>query len=124
MVKKVLKDYHKRTPDKETELFRAWKLNKDEVDKDYSKDSLKINYKGMELSICGFTAIKNDKGLVFAYKFKHEDKTIVYYEPEKNSKTKEILGMIEGMATLFGYQLQDMKETLESVYQEYNKTTK
>lgn len=123
-VKKKVIDYHNRKPDKETEMFRSWKLNKNEVDKDYAKDSVKINYKGMELSICGFTTMMENnkkKELVFAYKFKHEDKVIIYYEPEKTSKTKEIIEMISSMATLFGYRLQDMKETLESVYQEYKK---
>lgn len=123
-----MEDYHKRKPDKETELFRAWTLKKGQItkeDKEDFKKEFKINYKGMEIALSGFTVMKQketDK-FVFGYKMKHEDKTMIYY-CEDDEENKPLIEVMKMFCSAMGYNLVSMKETLESVWQEYYNRSK
>jgi len=112
-----------KKPDMETELFRSWAVPKDDKEELGGK-GFKINYKGMELNLTGFTigTDKTTNELIFAYKFKHEDKIILYYTPDVE-KAKSIIEPMKDFMVLLGFQFQDMTETLESVYQEYKLKT-
>ncbi len=117
--------YKKRKPDKETELNRMWTTKKGskeskEFDK-MNKDAIDINYKGMKLKIYGFNTMthKITKKLVFAYKFKHEEKFVLYYIPDNNKEGQTCLKSIQPFIELGGYDLQNMEENLKSTYAEY-----
>ena len=120
--------YRKRPCDRETESLRIWKTDKDSKEAKEMKDleGFKVKYKGMELKCMGFSEIRNKKGkLVFAIKFKHEDKLLLYYIPDKISKKdKEKMDIaLEGIQELnkvFGYEIKDMKEVLKNIYNEQN----
>ncbi len=129
MTKNELK-YQKRKPDKETELLRIWTSDKDseeakEID-EATKDSVEINYKGMKLQMTGFNLLedKKTKRLIFAYKFKHDEKFVLYYIPDNNKEGKKCLRFIQGFIRLGGYHLQDMQENLKSIYAEYGEKLK
>ena len=124
MKKSELK-YRQRKPDKETELLRMWKTDKDseeakEMDEVF-KDSIEIDYKGMKLKITGFNIMREKKTnkLVFAYKFKHDEKFILYYTPNNNKKGKKVLATLSDLAVLGGYNMQNMEENLKSIYAEH-----
>lgn len=118
--------YRKRKPDKETELLRMWKTEKDseeakEIDLATKDGSFGISYKGMKLQICGFNLITNKitNKLIFAYKFKHEEKFVIYYVPNNNKEGQKCLESIQTFIKLGGYGLQNMEEQLKSMYAEY-----
>ena len=129
MTKSELK-YRQRKPDKETELLRMWKTDKDseeakEIDEVF-KDSVEINYKGMKLQITGFNIMidKKTNKLVFTYKFKHDEKFILYYLPDNNKQGKKVLGTLQNLAMLGGYNMQNMEENLKSIYAECGEEVK
>lgn len=121
--------YRNRKPDKETELIRMWstKTNSKEskdIQKRTKDNSFKIKYKDMEIEACGFTILthKETKKLMFAYKFKHDERFIIYYIPEENKNNedcKKAFEIIKMASNMSGYNLQDMRENLKSIYEEF-----
>ena len=109
------------TPTRETESLRIWAK-----DKDKDKEELKKldDEKGFEIDIgeenklkcLGFTECKDkDDKILFAYKFKHESKFILYYNPNKDEK---FLNVLKAVALVSGYNLQDLEENIKSIKQE------
>jgi hypothetical protein len=83
------------------------------------KDGIDVPYKGMTLKLCGFNKVVDPKTkkLKFAWKFKHEDKLVLIYNPD-GIKAGEI---IEGLKS-FGFQVQDvMTEVLPNIYNSLSK---
>ena len=122
--------YQKRKPDKETELLRIWELEKDsEESKEFeekTKDSTEITYKDMKIKMTGFTELRDNKTneLKLAYKFKHDEKFVIYYVPDNNKEGMKCLEIIKGLVPLGGYNLQNMEEQLKSIYEEIGKDKK
>ena len=107
-----------KKPDLETETFRAWIT--DEKDKDtMPKDSPTIQYKDMKLVLGGFNVVYNkDKKVVFAYKFKHDRKDILYYIDTDDEKVNTALRYLKEVAVHMGYVTTNMEETLKSMWNE------
>ena len=118
--------YRQRKPDKETEMLRIWNTKKGSEEakelEEATKDSVEINYKGMKLQITGFTTMrdKKTKKLIFAYKFKHDEKFVLYYIPNNNEKGKDCFKLIQAVVGMTGrYNLQNMEDNFKSIYAEY-----
>ena len=105
-----------RKPDIETENFRAWsgeKLNKKEK-KDYDKEAENSPFidlgDGKKFVLTGFNIAraKDTNKIIFAYKFKHEARMILYWCAENlNEKEKECCDIaIKG---LYKFNLGDYK---------------
>ena len=115
--------YRKRKPDLETETIKAWVSNEEEF-KDAEKiakdETHKIEIKfdnGFMMRLMGFTKMidKDTDKIVFAYKFKKENKTIMYYIPddqtkEVKEKMKIFLNKLTAMAKVSGYEMIDGRE--------------
>ena len=113
-----------KKPDFETESFRAWLPTDKELKENIAtKSDLKIKYKDVEFVLTGFTkCYKHDK-LVFAYKFKHESKLILYYIPETEDKTqmeetKTALNLLKNLSEIANYNIQDAMDTFKNMYLE------
>jgi len=115
-----------RKPDFETESFRAWNVKdseKEKVIKETKEEHPIIIKQGdMELQLNGFTKAidrKTDK-VVFAFKFKHEGKLIMYYIPDKLSKenqekVKNWFEEVSPVCTLMNYQLENVSKFLKNI---------
>jgi len=118
--------YRKRKPDLETKSLRAWIPNKKEfkdVEKIAKDEAHKIEIKfdnGFVMRLMGFTKIidkKKDK-IIFAYKVKKENRTIIYYVPdyltkENREKIKIFINNLLTVANKIGYELIDGKKFAE-----------
>jgi len=115
--------YRKRKPDLETESIRAWVPNEKEskeTEKIAKDETRKIEIKfdnGFVMRLMGFTKFINKKTdkIVFAYKFKKENKTIIYYIPdnqtnETKEKMKIFLNKLKTMAEVSGYEMVNGRE--------------
>lgn len=110
-----------RTPDKETESLRIWNSKPNEVIEDEEEDGFEVESEnGMKIKCIGFTKIfhKETKELLFAYKFKHEKKFVLYYMPKETPQAIEVFEFLDYMTMNIGYGLQDIKETLKGVQYE------
>jgi len=108
------------TPTRETEKFRMWVKDKSKDNgnlKEYAEEEgFEVELEdGNKIKCVGFTEYTKDDKLMFAYKFKHEDKFIIYYNP---SKDENFLNLLKSVALVSGYNLQDMEETLKSIREE------
>src|SRR3990167_2001514 len=107
-----------KEPMMETELFRMWKGEKNEF-KELGDKGIKIKYKGKEYSLLGFThTTDKNENVIFAYKFKHDQRMITYFvaEGEEHNETIEIaLQLLEHGSQRINYTLANMRETLDSV---------
>ena len=115
-----MKKIFKRKPDIETETFRAWTPNKKERKNLEKEKGIKIKFKGQEYELTGFNYAKNKGKIVFAWKYKHRDKVILYYIPDKltNKDRKRIEGLFSGLIPLskmLGYEAQDLRISLENI---------
>ena len=111
--------YRDREPDMETESLRAWSMPKDDEEgKEFAKEGFEIEYEGDKISLCGFTkgTDKETGKVVFAYKFKNEDKHILYYLASKDEKTKEIEDALKMTALVIGYSIQNIDEMLKNIH--------
>ena len=116
-----------RKPQFENESFRVWnttKKEKEELSKD-NENEFEVGYKDLKIRLCGFNLAKNKKTnkIIIAYKFKHEDKSFLYYiskdnSKEDNKKVKEFFKFLESMNMVLNYQLIDMEEKLKEIYNE------
>ena len=112
--------YRNRKPDLETESIRAWISNDDEAKEaeqiaKEEKHKIIITCKNnFKMQLMGFTKFidkKTDK-IVFAYKFKKENKTVIFYTPkdlkkEQEKKIKLFLEKLHNMARLSGFEMVD-----------------
>ena len=125
MVKEKIneKGYPDRNPDKETESFRMWVTGKKDTNiEEEMKDCPKIVYEGIEIAIGGFNVVYDkpitmpDKKVMFAYKFKHDKKDILYYISDEATEVhKESIKMIKTLANSMNYVTTDMRDTLKSM---------
>lgn len=118
---KTKNNYHDRKPDVETESFRMWKLKGKEMEtaKEIKEENdIKIKVGDTELNICGFTIVRNkDNKIVFAYKFKHEEKMIMYYtSQEDKSKTDMMIAIFK--LNPIDYQVIDMRSIIKNLKNE------
>ena len=108
----------------ETEMLRIW-----EVDKKSRKDFEELkNKKGFDINIdnglkmkcMGFTEIRNKKTrqLLFAYKFKHETRSILYYFPSEDKKIRKLLELLKILSSELNYQLQNIDQSFKSIREE------
>lgn len=112
--------YIKRKPDLNTESLKAWISRKDEVEelekiaKD-EKHKIEIICKnGFKMRLMGFTKMMDKKTnkIVFAYKFKKENRTIIYYVPDyvmkkQKEKIQIFMNNLLAVANKIGYELID-----------------
>ena len=119
--KKTESLYKQRPPDKETESLRIWETDKNKhpeewaESKKHSEEGILIPYKDIEFKIMGFSKAvdKKTNEIKFAWKFKHEEKMVLIYNPS-NTDVSPMLNMIKTL----GFQIQDVMETLKNVYNE------
>ena len=118
-----MKNKTMRKPDFENESFRMWETSKKEKD-EYKDTGSKIKVLGQEIALIGFTEVSkkdNDK-LIFAYKFKHNNKTILFVIPDdllmEEKKVIEFLGLLNTMAESIGYKVMDMRDSIKSIKNE------
>ena len=123
MEKEKEPEYRKRKPDLETESIRAWVSEgkeAKEVEKiaKHEKRQIVVNCENnFKMRLIGFTKFINKKTdkIVFAYKFKKENKTIMYYVPddltkENKEKIKIFIDKLQTMAEVSGYEMIDGRE--------------
>jgi len=123
MEKQKEPSYRKRKPDLETESIRAWVSNEKEfkeTEKMAGDETHKIEIKfdnGFVMRLVGFRKFidKETDKIVFAFKFKKENKTIMYYIPDDlTKKTKEkmkiFLNKLTAMAEMSNYEMIDGRE--------------
>lgn len=118
--------YRNRKPDLETESIKAWVSNKKEAQEaekiaEEEKHQIIIHCKNkFEMRLMGFTKFI-DKGtdeVIFAYKFKKENKTVIYYSPDnlkqdKQEKIKVFLEKIKQLAQASGFEMINGREFAE-----------
>jgi hypothetical protein len=123
--KKEMK-YRKRNPDIETETLRIWKADKEEKQEleQFSEGDIKLklkNSKGEEIetNLCGFNkAYKKDNNseLIFAWKFKHEDRLILFYLKDKEGEdSNKAIEFLKGMGKAIGYEVEDIEEKFKQL---------
>lgn len=110
----------KKKPDFETDKFRAWKPENYGVEdlKSLDDGDIKIKFKGMELGLSGFNKCldKKTKALVMAYKFKHEQKLVIYYVPVITYEAEDMLEGLGEACGILGYKLMNALDTLADIY--------
>ena len=123
MKKEKEQSYRRRKPDLETETIRAWVSDEKEfkeTEKIAENETHKIEIKfenGILMRLMGFTKMidKETDKIVFAYKFKKENRTIIYYIPDNQTKEikekmKIFLNKLTAIAKLSGYEMVDGRE--------------
>lgn len=118
--------YRDRKPDLETESIRAWVSNEKEakeVEKLAEEEKHKIVIhcsNNFEMRLMGFTKFidKETEEVIFAYKFKKENKTVIYYTPDdlkidKQTKVNLFLEKIKQIAKTSGFEMIDGREFAE-----------
>lgn len=129
--------YRNRKPDLETESIRAWVSNKDEAKEaekiaDEEKHPIVIHCdNGFQMRLMGFTKFidKEKEEVIFAYKFKKENKTVIYYKPDnlnadKQSKINLFLEKITNLAKINGFEMIDGREFAERSAEEAGRLRK
>ena len=119
-------EYRNREPDLETESIRVWVSNKKEakeVEKLAKEEKHKIVIQcsnNFQMRLMGFTKFidKETEEIIFAYKFKKENKTVIYYTPDdlkadKQSKVNLFLEKIKAIAKLSGFEMINGREFAE-----------
>lgn len=115
--------YRSRKPDLETESIRAWVSNKEEAKEaektaEEEKHPIVIHCEnGFQMRLMGFTKFidKGTEQIIFAYKFKKENKTVIYYTPDdlkidKQAKVNLFLDKIKQIAQASGFEMIDGRE--------------
>lgn len=119
-------EYRNRKPDLETESIRAWVSNEkeaEEVEKVAEEEKHKIIIhcsNNFQMRLMGFTKFidKETEEVIFAYKFKKENKTVIYYTPDnlkadKQEKIKIFLDRIKAIAESSGFEMINGREFAE-----------
>lgn len=129
--------YRNREPDLETESIRAWVSNEKEA-KEVEKLAKEEKHKiiihcsnNFQMRLMGFTKFidKETEEVIFAYKFKKENKTVIYYTPDnlkadKQAKIKIFLDRIKSIAELSGFKMIDGREFAEKSAEEAGRLRK
>lgn len=115
--------YRKRKPDLETESLRIWTSKEPEVNEvkklaEDEKHKIEVDCgDGFKMRLIGFTKMidKKTNHIVFAYKFKKQDRTIMYYLPcnltkENKQKIKIFMTKTQAITEMIGYELIDAKK--------------
>lgn len=116
--------YHKRKPDLDLESFRAWIPNKEEEKEVKDLKGITVKYKDIELQLNGFSVAYAKKGKeqpIFAWKFKHENRLVMYYCFDVKSELRNqtiAVKKIKEVAEMAGYGTLNMEEQFKSVYLE------
>ena len=113
-------DITKRKPDLETESLRIWKARGKEKEESLrAEGTFEIAYKDLTLTLIGFRQVRrgaNDE-VVFAWKFKEDEKVVLYYLRDKQSKAwNEFLAKLKSTAE--GYEFQDVENVLKDLYEQ------
>lgn len=129
--------YRDREPDLETESIRAWVSNEKEakeVEKIAEEEKHKIIIhcsNNFQMRLMGFTKFidKETEEVIFAYKFKKENKTVIYYTPDnlkadKQEKIKIFLDRINEIAKLSGFEMINGREFAERSAEEAGRLSK
>lgn len=129
--------YRNRKPDLETESIRAWVSNKKEakeVEKIADEEKHKIIIhcnNNFQMRLMGFTKFidKETEEVIFAYKFKKENKTVIYYAPDnleaiKQAKVNIFLERIKQIAQASGFEMINGKEFAERSAEEASRLRK
>jgi len=117
--------YRKRKPNLETESLRVWDVKdneKEEIKGLKEKYPIIVKQGDMELHLTGFAKAidkKTDK-VIFAYKFKHKDRMILYYISEKLSKenqkkVEKYFIRVNQICIPIDYQLKDVRKMLKNI---------
>jgi len=136
--KREIKEFDKssREPILETESFRVWKLTKaeSEIEKAKPKDESAIeidmgvdeNGEELKMMMTGFSQLRHketDK-LIFAFKFKHDERAIAVYLPQDDyvsadlfidEKIAKTMNELIKMADTIGYSIIDMNEAIDNI---------
>jgi len=108
-----------RKPDFETESFRLWKATASEKAAEALKSGFRINYKGMEVQLCGFTLVRDTESGEVIFAFREEEKRLLYWAKDEDSEqTKELLARLSAACKEDGVQLVSYAEALESLHAE------
>ncbi len=110
----------KRRPDFETELFRLWKVGRDDA-RDVCESTEKefvIDYEGLKLQLVGFRQLRlEDNEVFFAWKIRHVEKMVLYYLRDKDSSHgRELLRGLK--SAMVNHEFQDVEESLKSLYEQ------
>ena len=130
-------EYRNRKPDLETESIKAWVSNEkeaEEVEKIAEEEKHQIIIhcsNNFQMRLMGFTKFidKETEEVIFAYKFKKENKTVIYYTPDNLEATKQakvniFLDRIKAIAESSGFKMIDGREFAERSSEEARKLTK
>lgn len=123
---KMKMSYRDRKPDREFESFRYWNLKENEKEfNEKDEDDIAIEFNGIEIKICGFNKVTNEKDeLVFAYKVKGEEELVLYYIPnnisdEDRAKVNLVMEQMTKInGEYFGFAMEDVKDSLKKIMNE------
>lgn len=112
-----------RKPDMETESMRMWVENEEEAkaEKEFQKNNpnayVEIKKGDLKFHLNGFTKCsdKKTKKLVFAYKFKHAEKQIIYYSFVQDERNKNMIEVLSATAEMIGYQTINFEDIMDNV---------
>ncbi len=108
--------------DYQTESLRVWKGTDEDKQKIEESHPISIYHKGLKLYLVGFTKVFEPKTnrLAFAYKFKEEQKVILFYDVTgiRNHKIEEAKEFIKQYAKDTGYTILDSSEYVKNIYNE------
>jgi hypothetical protein len=110
--------YKDKKPDFENESLRAWKPDKDEQKR--LKEDMKDEYEvdigdDFKVKLGGFTTCMKDDKVIFLYKFKHNEKMILYYIPDETNTLikRDFLDSMEQFTSIMPYELKDIRDVLK-----------
>ena len=118
-------EYRKDKPDFEDEKLRMWTQPKENAKDLIDEDAIKIKLSdGTEIMLGGFTQLKDKKTkeLIFAYKIKHREKTLLYYVPKNIGKILteseyesllKVVKVTKSAAEKMSYEIKDVKEFIK-----------
>lgn len=110
-----------RKPDLETESMRMWvesdkerkeekKFQKENPDADVS-----VKIGDLMFKLNGFTKCSKDGELILIYKFKHEEKIIIYYVFKETTESLKAIEMIKAVGQLGGFDVQNFKDIADRI---------
>jgi hypothetical protein len=106
-----------KKPDFENESLRMWVPDKKEK-KRLKKKTPCIKYRGYVFGLVGFTLVKKNNKVVFAYKFKHESKMVIAYLDDDNKEIQAVYNDLKKYAKAIGYEFRDVHEVWDKILME------
>jgi len=104
----------KRKPDFETETLRMW-VPSDREKKQYKNVDNRVKYRGYIFGLVGFTVVKKKRKVVFAYKFKDENRVVMAYLDDKKRELQDIYNDLKKYAEFIGYEFRDVREVWDKI---------